>query len=240
MAERSVITNPYIAGNPVTGQEMFFGREDVFEFVRRALIGRHQDNIIVLYGQRRTGKTSVLYQMHRHIEPRYIPVLIDLQALSMEGIATFLREIAIFVSRALQRDHGIRLERPRQEDFADNPRGYFQEVFLNRVWEAIEDRHLLLMFDETARLEDRVQGGHLERDVFDYLRHLMQHNSRLSFIFSLARIHRRRASGQCPEAARGCSCESGIMVSKQQSRPQNKEHPIDATTQPSRSHPNRV
>ena len=57
---------------------------------------------------------------------------------------------------------------------------------------------------------------------------------------SLARIHRRRASGQCPEAARGCSCESGIMVLKQQSRPQNKEHPIDATTQPSRSHPNRV
>ena len=27
---------------------------------------------------------------------------------------------------------------------------------------------------------------------------------------ALARIHRRRASGQCPEAARGCSCESGI------------------------------
>ena len=57
---------------------------------------------------------------------------------------------------------------------------------------------------------------------------------------AFTRIHRRRASGQCPEAARGCSCESGIMVSKQQSRPQNKEHPIDATTQPSRSHPNRV
>ena len=56
----------------------------------------------------------------------------------------------------------------------------------------------------------------------------------------LARIHRRRASGRCPEVARGCSCESGIMVLKQQSRPQNKEHPIDATTQPSRSHPNRV
>ena len=51
---------------------------------------------------------------------------------------------------------------------------------------------------------------------------------------TLARMHRRRASGQCPEAARGCSCESRIMVLKQQSRPQNKEHPIDATTQPSR------
>ena len=57
---------------------------------------------------------------------------------------------------------------------------------------------------------------------------------------ALSRIHRRRVSGQCPEVARGCSCESGIMVLKQQSQPQNKEHPIDATTQPFRSHPNRV
>ncbi len=30
--------------------------------------------------------------------------------------------------------------------------------------------------------------------------------------FDLARIHRRRASGQRPEVAKGCSSESGIMV----------------------------
>jgi AAA+ ATPase superfamily predicted ATPase len=63
--------NPYIAGSPVTGTEMFFGREDVFSFVRRNLTGRHRDTPIVLYGQRRTGKTSVLYQMSRHLDPRY-------------------------------------------------------------------------------------------------------------------------------------------------------------------------
>ena len=38
----------------------------------------------------------------------------------------------------------------------------------------------------------------------------------------LARIHRRRASGQCPEAARGCSCESGIMVLKRQTDPRTR------------------
>ena len=32
------------------------------------------------------------------------------------------------------------------------------------------------------------------------------------FVFVLARIHRRRASGQRPEVAKGCSSESGIMV----------------------------
>ena len=50
-------TNPYIAGNPITGSEMFFGRQDVFRFIRETLVGRYQDNAIVLYGGRRTGKT---------------------------------------------------------------------------------------------------------------------------------------------------------------------------------------
>ncbi|MFC1935292.1 AAA family ATPase [Chloroflexota bacterium] len=185
MAEKSPLINPYVAGNPVTGQEMFFGREDVFDFIRQTLIGQHQDNIIVLHGQRRTGKTSVLYQMHRHIDPRYIPVLVDLQAFSMEGTATFLWEIAASICRTLLRDLDIRVERPRQEEFAPNPREFFEGMFLNQIWEAVGDRHLLLMFDESVRLEDQVLAGRLERDIFDYLRHLMQHNERLNFIFSL-------------------------------------------------------
>ena len=179
------VINPYVAGNPVTGLEMFFGREDVFEFVRQALIGRHQDNAIVLHGQRRTGKTSVLYQMHRHIDPQYIPVLVDLQALSLEGTATFLWEIATSICRTLLRDRNITVERPRPEQFASQPREFFQGTFLNSVWDAVGDCRLLLMLDEAVRLTDQVIAGRLESDIFDYLRHLMQHHPRLDFIFSL-------------------------------------------------------
>ena len=51
--------------------------------------------------------------------------------------------------------------------------------------------------------------------------------------------HRRRASGQCPEVASWVAPgESGIMVLKQQSRPQNKEHPIAGLR--NRNHPARV
>ncbi len=37
----------------------------------------------------------------------------------------------------------------------------------------------LMMFDESVRLEDQVLGGRLERDIFDYLRYLMQHIDQL-------------------------------------------------------------
>lgn len=114
MTNSDPLINPYVAGNPITGQEMFFGREDVFEFVRQTLIGKHQDNIVVLHGQRRTGKTSALYQIHRHMDPQYIPILIDLQALTMDGTATFLWEIATSISRTLRREHNVDIERPLQ------------------------------------------------------------------------------------------------------------------------------
>ena len=41
------------------------------------------------------------------------------------------------------------------------------------------------MMDEVVRLDEKVRAGDLERDIFEYLRYLMQHYARLNFIFSL-------------------------------------------------------
>ncbi|MBI4232944.1 MAG: ATP-binding protein [Chloroflexi bacterium] len=185
MTSQQVQANPYVAGSPLTRPDMFVGREDVFRFINDALVGKHQDNVIVLYGQRRTGKTSVLYQMHRHVDPRYMPILIDLQGLSLNSISEFFWEIASVIYRALRRDYRIELPRPRREEFADNPMQHFQAEFLEQVWSAVGDRHLLLMVDETTRLEEQIQAGKLDHQVFDHIRSLMQHNPRLNFIFSL-------------------------------------------------------
>ena len=186
MTQAGFLTNPYVAGSPLTQSEMFFGREDVFDFIRKSLVGRHQDNTIVLYGQRRTGRTSVLYQMRNNLESRYVPILIDLQGLSLSSMSNFFGELAITIQRQLRRDWGIELPRPEVDAFKETPLEQFQEAFLTQVWEALgEDRHLLLMFDEALRLDEEVRSGRLEPQVFDYIRNLMQHNPRLDFIFSV-------------------------------------------------------
>jgi len=177
--------NPYIAGNPVTGTEMFFGRQDVFEFIAEALTGRHRDNVIVLYGQRRTGKTSVLYQMSRHLGERYACIFIDLHGLALEGLGGFLWELANSIARTLRREHKIDLPRLVRADFMTDPRSSFENDFLGQVWSAIGERHILLMLDEAIRLQEQVQAGKLEKEIFEYLRHLMQHHERLNFLFSL-------------------------------------------------------
>ncbi len=181
------VSNPYIAGAPIRGERMFFGRDDIFKAVRARLVGQHQDNVVVIYGQRRTGKTSVLYQMGRRLnadEERYVAVLVDLQGLALAGMDNFLWELARTIQRALRRDYQLCLSADRAAFQAD-ARSAFRDDFLPSLREAIGERRLLLMFDEAARFEEMVSAERMERDVFDYLRSLMQHEPDLSFIFSL-------------------------------------------------------
>ena len=177
--------NPYIAGSPITGSEMFFGREDVFEFVKRTLSGKHRDNVIVLYGQRRTGKTSVLYHISRHLDPSYLSVFVDLHALALEGVSGLLWELANYIVRGLRRDYGIEMPRPKPSEFMTDARDFFRNEFLGSVKTAIGNRHLLLMLDEVGRLHEKILAGELESNVFEYLRHLMQHYEWLDFLYSL-------------------------------------------------------
>jgi hypothetical protein len=182
---RHLHVNPYIAGSPVTGTEMFFGRDDVFSFIRRNLIGRHRDTPVVLYGQRRTGKTSVLYQLHRHLDPGYRCIFIDLHGLSLDGMGSLLHGIASSISRSLRREHQLTVPVPGRSLFLADPQSTFEARFLDVALSALGDDHLVLMLDEVVRLYEEVEHGRLEREIFEFLRHLMQHHERLNFIFSL-------------------------------------------------------
>ena len=179
--------NPYIAGAPVKNPTMFFGRDDVYAWLRRHLRGRYQDNVIVLYGERRSGKTSVLYQMGEHLgDKTYVPVLIDFQSMSLEGVDGFLWEIARKIILSLRGVEGVPLlDRPARRDFEENARHNFEEVFLPPILAALGERHLLLMFDETNRLEERITSGDLPPEVINYLRSFIQHSNHINFIFSL-------------------------------------------------------
>jgi AAA+ ATPase superfamily predicted ATPase len=88
-------SNPYIAGNPVRGQEKFIGRADVLRDVERTL--RHPDeNAIVLFGQRRIGKTSVLLNVERELAAKqeYTPIYFDLQDKAALPLAEVLYQMA--------------------------------------------------------------------------------------------------------------------------------------------------
>jgi hypothetical protein len=174
--------NPYIAGRPLRTGEMFFGREDVFQYIQENLEGRYQDNVIVLHGQRRTGKTSVLYQLSVRLGDEYVPVLVDMQGIT-GGVDYFFYDTAFRIIEALERK-GVFIDEPDREPYRQEPEGYFKNRFLREVRRKIGDRHLLLMIDEFEVIEENIKRGVLDVGLLDYFRNLMQHSPNLDFIFA--------------------------------------------------------
>ncbi|MBN1887090.1 MAG: ATP-binding protein [Thermoflexales bacterium] len=174
---------PYVTGTPLQSDEMFVGRQDVFEFVREHLLGTYQNNVIVLHGQRRTGKTSVLYRMEEVLADTHLAVLIDMQGKAARGEVDFLYSIADDIAYALE-NKGISVELPERREFEESPEFFFRSRFLRGVYQALGDKNLLLMFDEFEELQKRVEDGKLTADIFPYLRNLMQHERRVDFVFA--------------------------------------------------------
>ncbi|MBK6769401.1 MAG: HEAT repeat domain-containing protein [Ardenticatenales bacterium] len=182
---REIGPSPYIAGPPVKSREMFYGRGSIFTWVRENLSGTYQANVLVLYGERRTGKTSVLYQLQHHL-PEYGFVLIDLQSIAyaLGSTTDVLYAMARKAATGLSRQ-GFVLERPEREQYVDNPLEQFVDVGEEIGRQAIASgRRAVIICDEFDLLIEAVENGQVSPYVFDTIRGLMQHQEGLSFIFT--------------------------------------------------------
>ncbi|MCA9957438.1 MAG: hypothetical protein KC443_00300, partial [Anaerolineales bacterium] len=175
---------PYVTGTPLKTDDVFVGRDDVFAFIRENLVGAHQNNVIILHGQRRTGKTSVLYRLGQVMSDTHYGVLIDMQGKPARGEVDFLYSIADDIVFALE-DRGVEVDLPDRAAFeAEGPEFYFRSRFIRSLYPHLGDKNLLLMFDEFEELQRRVEDGRLQPEIFQFLRNLMQHERRVDFVFS--------------------------------------------------------
>lgn len=183
--EFNPIINPYLPGTPLRKESpLFYGREALFNFITENSGLQNQRNVLMLVGQRRTGKTSILLRLEDHIPPQILPVYIDCQSLGVTpGIGPLLQEFAWYIADALK-TRGISLNVPIATTWESDPGRVFLREFLPAVRSSLpEGSVLLLIFDEFEAFESMVADGILPPTVFPYLRHLMQHSEWLSFIF---------------------------------------------------------
>jgi AraC-like DNA-binding protein len=86
--------NPYIAGTPIRSQEMFFGRDDLLQNAEAGLA----HNSLMIYGERRIGKTSLLYKMLHDLRQMqddkfiFFPIFVDLEGTLEEDFFHHLME----------------------------------------------------------------------------------------------------------------------------------------------------
>ncbi|BDU78151.1 type I restriction-modification system methyltransferase subunit [Mesoterricola sediminis] len=207
--------SPYIVGNPIDRDDMFFGRAEVIERIRRQLGSEANANVILLEGNRRTGKTSVLKQlMKKGALPGWIPVYCSFQNTegdeSKAGITTqsVYRLMARMLGWTLS-DAGIRTwfpggpklegDRPFKVEFraaldhafsGPHPFEIFEE-YLSAALEAARPRRVLLMLDEFDKLQEGIDSGVTSPQVPENIRHLLQHHAGLSAVLTGSRRFKR-------------------------------------------------
>jgi formylglycine-generating enzyme required for sulfatase activity/tetratricopeptide (TPR) repeat protein len=179
--------NPYVAGNPVGDSPAFVGRADVLREVARVL-RRPQDNAVVLYGQRRIGKTSILQHLEARLpgEGPYCPVYFDLQDKAAWPLGRVLQDLARTVAHALDRP---------DPDLGHDPETAFREEWLPVALDALPAgggdeggaASLVLLFDEFDVLTDP-GAEQAAATFFPYLRGLLASDpGRLQFVFVIGR-----------------------------------------------------
>lgn len=199
--------NPFIVGNPIRTEKMFYGREDDFRYVRTKLEGTSQGVIIVFCGERRVGKSSILYQvLNGRLGERFIPVFVDMQEMVIASDEEFFARISRLMVESVARagvhetaDAGAAstsmgavqtiaksnaLRAPAFD--GRNPYPVFLD-FLDEALSSIGERTLLILVDEYELMESKVDDGKLSTELFTFLAGLMDNKERLAFIFTGSR-----------------------------------------------------
>lgn len=177
------IPNPYSTGAPTHDSRMFFGREADIAYLRDNLM-REAKTVLILYGQRRSGKTTLLFQlMSSGILGEHVPVLIDMQGLALNiNIRNFLFKVAYAIAQAMKKNH-LQVCDPVRSDFEDEPAHAF-DVFLDSTEAPLGEGKLIVMVDEFEVLEEQVFKGKLEYEIFPYLRNMLQYHQNINLLFA--------------------------------------------------------
>jgi tetratricopeptide (TPR) repeat protein len=147
--------NPYIAGAPVLDAEMFFGREQLIERILQTI----HNNSLLLYGERRIGKTSLQHHLRRRLQQlddadyEFFPVYVDLQGTPESQFFSTLAEDVFHELEPL-----LEGMRPGEGLAAEADYGYRELVAdLRRVLKVLENKYskqvkLVLLIDEVDEL----------------------------------------------------------------------------------------
>lgn len=185
--EKMLLSKPDILPNPYSTSaardpRLFKGRELEIQQLISGLSGAQ--NLVVLYGVNRIGKTSLLSYIQNHIAQEYdfIPVFVDLRELSSSADTGLWTEIATKIENVLrilkpgwQRKNRARRKKAEiaWEDFRD---------WLTLPKGALAGQRLLIMIDEMSVIDELWERGEALKTSF-HLKSLIESQRDVAFIF---------------------------------------------------------
>lgn len=184
--QRQELDSPYVIGVPLTAQqELFVGRVDIGEKIER-LLRDDRSPPLLLYGQRRMGKTSLLNNLGRLLPHTVIPLFIDLQGPTSQASnhAGFLYNLARAMSTSAKQQRRLIFPTVERAAFERDPVTTFDE-WLDQVELCLGNDTALLALDEFEVLARVLEQGRFEEPVIlGLLRNLIQHRPRFKVLLA--------------------------------------------------------
>jgi type I restriction enzyme M protein len=197
--------NPYVTGAPVDSEETFFGREDVIDRVHRLLRPDGPSTVILLEGNRRVGKTSILKRLQKSDRlDQWVTVYCQFQGVSGEPNAQSLYRLvarqllyavgASPVETGPQEIQGIARSCDPLERMMlcrklaasigpDRPFERFEEL-LQESLAAVRPKRILLMLDEFEKIHQGIEKRQMSPLVPENFRYLFHTYPDVSGILS--------------------------------------------------------
>jgi tetratricopeptide (TPR) repeat protein len=161
---------PYAEGGPVDDPEMFVGRGHLLDRLEASLSGASGSKCVVVFGQKRAGKSSLLEHLRRRLAARRNCVAIQFSLYEIGPAldeATFFYKILRGISDALEdrRDDGSwysQFAPPTLEEMKTHPTVRFHEVMgtlirgMRRAGDK-EQHRLVLLIDEFTEVYKQIR-----------------------------------------------------------------------------------
>jgi len=179
----AVLKNPYDISRPAT-KNMFFGRTTEMNKLYRELCDGEHGKALVLYGPRRSGKSSLCKNfLERCIVPPHWHTLVSLQGHRQRNEEAILNHIADAVCQTFYEQ--LHRPAPFWSEYVDgDPQIRFKRL-LQHCLAQIPGSRLILALDEFGGALEAYEHHFLEPRFFTYWRELVSELPQLSLLFAL-------------------------------------------------------
>jgi tetratricopeptide (TPR) repeat protein len=174
------IKNPYATyaqGSTVEDKNMFYGRNQLINVLLSSIRNASSAKSLVIYGQKRAGKSSVLYHLKQQLEFPIIPVSFSIGDIIGNdfSVGTFLYRIIQCIEDAFEdlNDRGyptVEIQRPTLEQLQQNSQLQFQDYMTNlrrslKRIDAYKEAKIMLLIDEFSYIYGEIIRGRIQ-DTF--------------------------------------------------------------------------